>query len=47
MQLTESDYDVLIVGAGISGINAAYRIQTQLPGCRYAIIEAKDVIGGA
>lgn len=39
-------YDVLIVGAGISGINSAYRIQTELPNCKYAIIEARDGIGG-
>ncbi|GAP87189.1 putative FAD-containing monooxygenase [Rosellinia necatrix] len=41
------DFDVVIVGAGISGINAAYRIQTQgPPGLRYAILEARDSIGG-
>jgi len=38
--------DVLIVGAGISGIDAAYRIQTGNPGLRYAILEARDAIGG-
>jgi cation diffusion facilitator CzcD-associated flavoprotein CzcO len=40
------DFDVIIVGAGISGINAAYRVQTQLPGHSYTIIEARDAIGG-
>lgn len=41
------DVDVAIIGAGISGINAAYRIQTQAPkGTRYAILEARDDIGG-
>jgi cation diffusion facilitator CzcD-associated flavoprotein CzcO len=40
------DYDVIIVGAGISGINAAYRIQSQLPNRRYAILEARTAIGG-
>ncbi|CAN6674684.1 hypothetical protein TRVA0_061S00166 [Trichomonascus vanleenenianus] len=40
------DYDVIIIGSGISGINAAYRIQTQLPGCRYIILEARNSIGG-
>ena len=39
-------YDVIIVGAGISGINAAYRIQDQLPGFSYAILEARDDLGG-
>ncbi|KAH7042663.1 hypothetical protein B0J12DRAFT_204976 [Macrophomina phaseolina] len=42
-----NDYDVIIVGAGISGINAAYRIQTQLPaGTRYVILEGRDNMGG-
>ena len=39
-------YDVLILGAGISGLNAAYRIQQELPDQRYAILEARDAIGG-
>jgi monooxygenase len=38
--------DVLIVGAGLSGIGAAYRLQTECPGRRYAILEARDAIGG-
>ncbi|KAI0170015.1 FAD/NAD(P)-binding domain-containing protein [Hypoxylon sp. FL1284] len=40
------DYDFLIIGAGLSGVDAAYRLQTQLPGCSYAILEARDKIGG-
>lgn len=40
------DYDVIIVGAGISGINAAYRIKTELPGFSYTILEARDRMGG-
>ena len=40
------DLDVLIIGAGLSGIGAAYRIQTECPGKRYAILEARDAIGG-
>ena len=39
-------FDVLIVGAGISGIGAAYHLQTKLPGKTYAILEGRDVIGG-
>ncbi|KIW93322.1 uncharacterized protein Z519_05927 [Cladophialophora bantiana CBS 173.52] len=38
--------DVAIIGAGISGINTAYRIQTELPDVNYAIFEARDTIGG-
>src|SRR5262249_9297275 len=38
--------DVLIVGAGLSGIGAAHHIQTSFPGRTYTILEARDVIGG-
>ena len=38
--------DVLIVGAGISGIDAAYHLGKRRPGRRYAILEARDAIGG-
>jgi cation diffusion facilitator CzcD-associated flavoprotein CzcO len=40
------DVDVMIVGAGISGINAGYRVQTELPGYSYAILESRNAIGG-
>ena len=39
-------FDIIIVGAGISGINAAYRIQTELPSASYTILEARETIGG-
>jgi monooxygenase len=38
--------DVLIVGAGLSGIGAAYHLQANCPGKTYAILEARDCIGG-
>jgi monooxygenase len=38
--------DVLIIGAGLSGIGAAYRLQTQSPGRTYAVLEAREDIGG-
>jgi cation diffusion facilitator CzcD-associated flavoprotein CzcO len=38
--------DVLIVGAGISGIGAAYYLQDRLPGKIFAIIEARAALGG-
>ncbi|KAF2430049.1 monooxygenase flavin-binding family protein-like protein [Tothia fuscella] len=41
------DYDVIIIGAGISGLNTAYRIQTQAPpGTTYCILEARSQLGG-
>ena len=44
---THSDVlDVIIVGAGISGINAAYRLQTELPSSSYTILESRGGIGG-
>ncbi|KAK4998627.1 hypothetical protein LTR28_013626, partial [Elasticomyces elasticus] len=42
----ENNYDVIIVGAGISGINFAYRLQTQCPDLNFTILEAREVIGG-
>ena len=39
-------FDVVIVGAGLSGIGAAHRLQTHCPGKSYAILEARDAIGG-
>ncbi|RAG87264.1 FAD-containing monooxygenase EthA [Streptacidiphilus pinicola] len=38
--------DVLIVGAGISGIGAAYYLQREHPGRSYAILEAREASGG-
>jgi cation diffusion facilitator CzcD-associated flavoprotein CzcO len=38
--------DVLIVGAGLSGIAAAHHLQTKCPWATYAIVEARDAIGG-
>jgi monooxygenase len=38
--------DVLIVGAGISGIGAACRLQERCAGKTFAILEARDAIGG-
>ena len=38
--------DVLIVGAGLSGIGAAHHIQAAFPDKTYTILEARDAIGG-
>lgn len=40
------DLDVVIVGAGLSGIAAAYYVQSRLPHATFAILEARDAIGG-
>jgi len=45
MEQTQS-YDFVIVGAGISGINVAYRLQESFPSKSYVILEARGVIGG-
>lgn len=42
----ETHLDVLIIGAGISGVNAAYRVQTELPTSSYAILEGRHELGG-
>ena len=48
--MTEPDMiehrDVLIVGAGLSGIGAAHHVQAAFGGKTYAILEARDTIGG-
>ncbi len=38
--------DVVIVGAGISGINCAYRLQTKCPGTSFVVLESRDQFGG-
>lgn len=39
-------YDVIIVGAGLAGIGAAYHLQSSCPSHSYAILESKSSIGG-
>jgi monooxygenase len=44
---TDTEYfDVLIVGAGLSGIGAACHLQRDAPDRSFALLEARDVIGG-
>ena len=44
--MSPEHFDVLIVGAGISGIGAAYHLQTRCPGRSYAILEGRECLGG-
>ena len=46
MLATPSDYDVLIVGAGISGIGIAAHMGMKVPNMTYAILERRDDLGG-
>ncbi|MEM9620262.1 MAG: NAD(P)/FAD-dependent oxidoreductase [Pseudomonadota bacterium] len=41
-----ADVDVLIVGAGISGIGAAYHLQENCPDKTYTILEGRHALGG-
>ena len=43
---TTEHFDVLIVGAGISGIGSAYHLTTQLPGTSFVILETQENFGG-
>jgi len=45
--LTDTEHlDVLIVGAGLSGIGAAWHLQKKCPGKSFAILEAREASGG-
>ena len=44
--MTIAHFDVLIVGAGLSGIGAAVHLQRDCPDHSFAILEGRDAIGG-
>ncbi|MDT5093334.1 MAG: hypothetical protein QOH60_2697 [Mycobacterium sp.] len=46
MAAPDEYFDVVIIGAGISGIDAAYRIREKNPDCSYAILERRERLGG-
>ena len=39
-------FDVLIVGAGISGVGGAYHLTKQCPGTSFVVLEAQESFGG-
>jgi len=39
-------FDVLIVGAGISGVGSAYHLTKQLPGTTFVVLEEQETFGG-
>jgi cation diffusion facilitator CzcD-associated flavoprotein CzcO len=45
-QMAIEHFDVMIVGAGLSGIGAAYHLNTLCPSKSYVILEGRDAIGG-
>lgn len=44
--MTSEYCDVVIVGAGLSGIGAAWHLQDRCPGKSYLVLESRDAIGG-
>src|SRR5471032_195132 len=44
--MPDEHFDMLIVGAGLSGIAAGYHLQDKCPGKRFVILEGRDCIGG-
>ena len=45
-QSAPEQVDVLIIGAGISGIGAAYHLQQQCPGKSLVVLESQASFGG-
>ncbi len=44
--MTPEHFDVLIVGAGISGVGAGYHLKARCPTRSYAILEGRERVGG-
>lgn len=45
-EMTTEHFDVIVVGAGLSGVGAGYRLQTQSPDQSYVILEGRPSLGG-
>jgi len=44
--MSDRDVDVLVVGAGLAGIGAAWHLLHERPGTTFAVLEARDDLGG-
>jgi cation diffusion facilitator CzcD-associated flavoprotein CzcO len=44
--MTSEHVDVVVVGAGLSGIGAGYHLQTMSPDRSYVILEGRESLGG-
>ncbi len=44
--MTQEHFDIIIVGSGLSGVDAAYHLQTSCRGKTYVILESRSAIGG-
>jgi monooxygenase len=44
--LHSTSVDVIVVGAGLAGVGAAWRLRQRLPDLEFVILEARDRIGG-
>lgn len=43
---TTTDFDLVVIGAGISGIGAAYHVRKRRPGTSFAVLDGREAIGG-
>ena len=46
LRVPPEHFDVLVIGAGLSGIGAGYHLQDRCPKLSYAILEGREAIGG-
>ncbi|KAH8586134.1 hypothetical protein B0O99DRAFT_645294 [Bisporella sp. PMI_857] len=46
MEATTEQHDIIIIGAGLSGINTAHILRENLPNRRFIILEGRAVLGG-
>src|ERR1700755_2016410 len=45
-QMADEFFDVVIVGAGLSGVGAGYHLQKEAPDRSFVILEGRDTLGG-